>query len=301
MFGLQFAHRLAVGADRLGREVDIGGEHGAAVHAADLAVAAMHVDHVARARLLVQRIDVLGHDGDLAVVFLLEMRQRLVGGIGRDMGGAEHPAGVVVEIEHLLLVAMPGLDGGDLLEVHPIPQPVLVAKGVDAAFLGDARAGQDDDSGGQEILMHAGQSSPVLGCDSMTIGVLFVCTGNICRSPMAEGVFRSMARQAGLEFGLHRRFGGDLWRPCRRAAVTAGHRGGGAPRLRHLRPARASGHGRRHRPLRSCAGNGPRPPGRAARLAPRELAERPARCSPTRRRRRSLWRRRSATTSARST
>jgi protein-tyrosine phosphatase len=33
----------------------------------------------------------------------------------------------------------------------------------------------------------------------MTIGVLFVCTGNICRSPMADGVFRSMARQAGLE------------------------------------------------------------------------------------------------------
>jgi protein-tyrosine phosphatase len=32
----------------------------------------------------------------------------------------------------------------------------------------------------------------------MTIGVLFVCTGNICRSPMAEGVFRSMARHAGL-------------------------------------------------------------------------------------------------------
>ena len=33
----------------------------------------------------------------------------------------------------------------------------------------------------------------------MTIRVLFVCTGNICRSPMAEGVFRSLARQAGLE------------------------------------------------------------------------------------------------------
>lgn len=32
----------------------------------------------------------------------------------------------------------------------------------------------------------------------MTIGVLFVCTGNICRSPMAEGVFRSMVSQAGL-------------------------------------------------------------------------------------------------------
>lgn len=29
--------------------------------------------------------------------------------------------------------------------------------------------------------------------------VLFVCLGNICRSPAAEGVFRHMVRQAGLE------------------------------------------------------------------------------------------------------
>ncbi len=33
----------------------------------------------------------------------------------------------------------------------------------------------------------------------MTIGILFVCTANLCRSPMAEGVFRTMARNAGLE------------------------------------------------------------------------------------------------------
>ena len=32
----------------------------------------------------------------------------------------------------------------------------------------------------------------------MTIGVLFVCTGNICRSPTAVGVFRTMAQRAGL-------------------------------------------------------------------------------------------------------
>ncbi|WP_421997056.1 low molecular weight protein-tyrosine-phosphatase [Reyranella sp.] len=32
----------------------------------------------------------------------------------------------------------------------------------------------------------------------MTIGVLFVCTANICRSPMAEGVFRALADKAGL-------------------------------------------------------------------------------------------------------
>ena len=30
------------------------------------------------------------------------------------------------------------------------------------------------------------------------IRVMFVCTGNICRSPTAEGVFRSMVEEAGL-------------------------------------------------------------------------------------------------------
>lgn len=32
----------------------------------------------------------------------------------------------------------------------------------------------------------------------MTIKVLFVCMGNICRSPMAEGVFQHLVDQAGL-------------------------------------------------------------------------------------------------------
>jgi len=31
------------------------------------------------------------------------------------------------------------------------------------------------------------------------VAVLFVCTGNICRSPTAEGMFRHKARAAGLE------------------------------------------------------------------------------------------------------
>ena len=34
---------------------------------------------------------------------------------------------------------------------------------------------------------------------AMNTRVLFVCMGNICRSPMAEGVFRHMVRQAGLD------------------------------------------------------------------------------------------------------
>ena len=131
----ELTHRLAVGADRLRRQVDVGFEDGAAVHATDLAVAAMHVDHVLRARLLVQRVDVLRHHRDLALVIPLEPRQCAMRGVGCDMGGAEAAARVVVEVEHLLLVAMPGFDRGDLLEVHPRPQPVLVAERVDAAFL----------------------------------------------------------------------------------------------------------------------------------------------------------------------
>lgn len=34
------------------------------------------------------------------------------------------------------------------------------------------------------------------------IGVLFVCTGNICRSPTAEGVFRAMVARDGLAAGF---------------------------------------------------------------------------------------------------
>ena len=34
---------------------------------------------------------------------------------------------------------------------------------------------------------------------AMNTRVLFVCMGNICRSPMAEGVFRQLVRQAGLD------------------------------------------------------------------------------------------------------
>lgn len=35
------------------------------------------------------------------------------------------------------------------------------------------------------------------------VGVLFVCMGNICRSPMAEGAFRSAAEEAGLLDRMH--------------------------------------------------------------------------------------------------
>ena len=34
-------------------------------------------------------------------------------------------------------------------------------------------------------------------------GILFVCMGNICRSPTAEGVFRAHAARAGIASRLH--------------------------------------------------------------------------------------------------
>ena len=60
--------------------------------------------------------------------------------------------------------------------------------------------------------------------------VLFVCTGNICRSPTAHGVFRHLVAEAGLDdrvhtdsCGTHGYHVGDP--PDPRAIQTAGRRG----------------------------------------------------------------------------
>lgn len=37
----------------------------------------------------------------------------------------------------------------------------------------------------------------------MTVNVLFVCLGNICRSPMAEAIFSKMVKEAGLADKIH--------------------------------------------------------------------------------------------------
>ncbi|MBN9461125.1 MAG: low molecular weight phosphotyrosine protein phosphatase [Burkholderiales bacterium] len=64
----------------------------------------------------------------------------------------------------------------------------------------------------------------------MNTRVLFVCMGNICRSPMAEGVFRQLVRQAGLDevvrvgsAGTHAFHLGEA--PDRRAQAAALKRG----------------------------------------------------------------------------
>lgn len=39
--------------------------------------------------------------------------------------------------------------------------------------------------------------------DDPKIGVLFVCYANLCRSPLAEGIFRALAAERGVEGRLH--------------------------------------------------------------------------------------------------
>jgi len=67
--------------------------------------------------------------------------------------------------------------------------------------------------------------------DPKQLAILFVCTGNICRSPTAEGVFRRLANQAGLSDRL--------------TADSAGLHGyhiGEAPDPRTCRAARSRGY-----------------------------------------------------------
>lgn len=79
---------------------------------------------------------------------------------------------------------------------------------------------------------------------SERIGVLFVCMGNLCRSPMAEGVFRHHVKLAGLDdriiidsAGTHDYHVGDP--PDPRAQRAAGRRGYDLSMLRGRQVSRA--------------------------------------------------------------
>ncbi|OYQ31837.1 phosphotyrosine protein phosphatase [Niveispirillum lacus] len=63
--------------------------------------------------------------------------------------------------------------------------------------------------------------------------ILFVCTGNICRSPTADGVLRKMAANAGLDLRVD-------------SAGTHGYHVGDAPDPRTIRTARSRGYDLSH-------------------------------------------------------
>lgn len=72
------------------------------------------------------------------------------------------------------------------------------------------------------------------------VKILFVCMGNICRSPVAEGVFRRMLEDAGLadkvyvdSAGTHAHQEGCA--PDKRSQATAGQRGVNLNKLRARR------------------------------------------------------------------
>jgi protein-tyrosine phosphatase len=67
-------------------------------------------------------------------------------------------------------------------------------------------------------------------CDDPRVRVLFVCLGNICRSPTAEGVMRALVREAGLQHRVELDSAGTGgWHvgesPDARATDAAGRRG----------------------------------------------------------------------------
>ena len=62
----------------------------------------------------------------------------------------------------------------------------------------------------------------------MTVSILFVCLGNICRSPLAEGAFRAEAARLGLDFTADSAGTGGWHQgePPDRRAIAAARRGG---------------------------------------------------------------------------
>lgn len=70
------------------------------------------------------------------------------------------------------------------------------------------------------------------------VGVLFVCMGNICRSPMAEGAFRALADERGL---LDDAVGGPAGGLVIDSAGTIGYHAGSPPDPRAVRTAARHG------------------------------------------------------------
>lgn len=106
----------------------------------------------------------------------------------------------------------------------------FLAKGVARLQLG-GRVGEGSSPRHEPVRRHAAAPAMVLNSpDSGRTSVLFVCLGNICRSPLAEGIFAHLVREAGLaDRFLVESAGTGAWhvgeRPDARAAMVASQHG----------------------------------------------------------------------------
>ena len=122
----------------------------------------MHVKQSLRPGAFVQVIDILRHDQKLARPLRVEPGKRVMRCIGLD--GAERRAPCVIEAVDGFGIARKRLRGAHILDAMPLPQPAGAAKGGDAAFGGNPRAGEDDDildAHSPTITLEIGRERPV--------------------------------------------------------------------------------------------------------------------------------------------
>jgi hypothetical protein len=108
----------------------------------------MHVDDPPRPCALVQIVDVLRHQGEMAAALgerRLESRQRSMGGVG--FGVEEVAAAQIIERENVIGIAGEGFRRRQLHRVEPRPDPLpaLVAKRAEPALSRNPGAGQNED------------------------------------------------------------------------------------------------------------------------------------------------------------
>ena len=103
----------------------------------------MHVQQAIVAGAIVQIIDILGDEQEVAGPFRLQPCQRQMRGIGHHL--AEEGAALIVELLHQCGIAAEGLWGGDILHPMAFLQAIGGAEGGHAGFGRNAGAGEDDD------------------------------------------------------------------------------------------------------------------------------------------------------------
>lgn len=115
-------------------EIIIKRRDGAAGIAARFAQLAMHGQHAAVARALVQVVNVLRDQQEIIAQMFFKIRQRQMRGIGIDTSAHQLPPPFIIKPVNRGGVAHEALRGGNVFDTVTFPQPVRAAKGANARF-----------------------------------------------------------------------------------------------------------------------------------------------------------------------